>query len=124
MSGNNLEEAAEVSREILAKDPNSLAAISVAALAYYKSGEFSKAASLYDGKMVLWKTAPPQWKAIRVAVLFALGRDKEAAELAATIDVSNLRPEERQLLEKPDASNESGKGVFGSYIRHDHLCAF
>ncbi len=123
LSGNNLEEAGEVSREILAKDPNSLAAISVAALAYYKSGEFSKAASLYDGKMVLWKTAPPQWKAVRVAVLFALGRNKEAAELAATIDVSNLRPEERQLLERPDASGESGKGAFGSYIRQDHLCA-
>ena len=123
LSGNNVEEAVAVSREIFNKEPNSLAALSVAALAYYKSGEISQAASLYDGKLIAWKTAPAQWKAIRVAVLVALGRNKEAADLAATIDVTNLRPEERKLLEQPDPSVGSGKGAFRSYIRNNDLCA-
>ena len=123
LTDSNVAEAVEVSRQILSHDPNSLAALSVAALAYYKSGEISQAASLYDGKLIAWKTAPPQWKAVRVAVLLALGCNKEAADLAATIDVTNLRPEERKLLEQPEPSVGSGKGAFRSYIRNDDLCA-
>jgi len=123
LSGNNVEEAVAVSREIFNKDPNSLAVLSIAALGYYKSGEISQAASLYDGKLITWKTAPAPWKVVRVAVLLALGRNKEAADLAATIDVLSLRPEERKLLEQPEPRVGSGKGAFRSYIGNDDLCA-
>jgi hypothetical protein len=123
LAEHNVSEAAEVASELLLEDPNSLAALSVAALGHYKTGEMTKAASLYDGKKILWKGAPAPWRVVRVAVLVALGRKKEAEELAATIDFSKLRPEERKLLEQQNPNKPSGKGVFRSNIWHNDLCA-
>ena len=123
LAEHNVSEAAEVASELLLEDPNSLAALSVAALGYYKIGEITKAASLYDGKKILWKGAPAPWRVVRVAVLVAHGRKKEAEELAATIDFSKLRPEERKLLEQQNPNKPSGKGVFRSNIWHNDLCA-
>ncbi|PAW82484.1 MAG: hypothetical protein B9S31_00020 [Spartobacteria bacterium Tous-C9RFEB] len=123
LADNNIPEAAEAARGLLLEDPNSLAALSVAALAYYKNGEISQAATLYDGKKILWKGAPTPWRVVRVTILAALGRKKEAEELAATIDLSKLRPEERQLLEQQNPKEPSRKGVFRSNIRNNDFCA-
>jgi hypothetical protein len=109
LADNNIPEAAEAARGLLLEDPNSLAALSVAALGYYKNGEISQAATLYDGKKILWKGAPTPWRVVRVTILAALGRKKEAEELAATIDLSKLRPEERQLLEQQNPKETTGR---------------
>lgn len=84
--------------EALRKDPNTLAPLSIAALAQLRNNEPEKAEALYEGRFIAWSTAPAPWKTIRAAVLLANGKTDEANELLATIDRSQLRPEERALL--------------------------
>lgn len=78
--------------------PNTLAPLSIAALAHMRNNEPAKAEALYEGRFIPWSTAPAPWKTIRAAVLLANGKNTEANELLATIDRSQLRPEERALL--------------------------
>ena len=63
-----------------------------------KSGTAAEADALYDGKTISWLSAPAAWKTVRAAVLYGIGKKKEADELARTINKSQLRPEERALL--------------------------
>jgi len=91
-------DAAVLARENLKKSPNSLAAMSIAALALLKDGEPAQADEIYKDKLIAWSTAPDPWKNIRAAVLYANGKKSEADEIASTIDKNQLRPEERALL--------------------------
>jgi len=83
------------------KSPASLATLSIAALAHLRNNNPAQAEALYQGKFIPWSTAPDPWKTIRAAVLFANGKTSEANELLATVDLSQLRPEERALLPAP-----------------------
>ena len=103
----NAQEAAAVALEMHRKEPMSLATLSAAALGCLSNGFPEQGATLYEGKTVDWQNAPNPWKAVRVAVLRATGKAAEASPLAATIDLDQLRPEERELLES-DASGSSG----------------
>ena len=91
-------DAAVLARENLKKSPNSLAAMSIAALALLKNGEAVEADEIYKFKPIAWSTAPDPWKNIRAAVLYANGKKSEADEIASTIRKDQLRPEERALL--------------------------
>jgi hypothetical protein len=63
-----------------------------------KTGNPSGADALYEGKTIAWLSAPTAWRTIRAAVLYGIGKKKEADELVRTINKSQLRPEERALL--------------------------
>ena len=91
-------DAAVLARDNLKKSPNSLAAMSIAALALLKDGEPAQADEIYKDKLIAWSTAPEPWKNIRAAVLYANGKKSEADEIASTIRKDQLRPEERALL--------------------------
>ena len=89
---------AAIAKEFYDTTPQSLASLSVAALGLLKTGNPSAADALYEGKSIPWLSAPAAWKTVRAAVLYAIGKKKEADELVRTINKSQLRPEERALL--------------------------
>lgn len=105
LTGQETAEAAAKGLEIFSREPNSLAALSVAALGMLKDGSPWDAAMLYEGKSINWHGAPDPWKAVRVAVLRANGNTAEADALEALIKAEKLRPLERDLL---------GRGLPGS----------
>lgn len=98
LSNQNVFDAAFLAHEALEKAPNSLAAMSISALAHLKNGDTFQAEEVYKDKRIVWSTAPDPWKNIRAAVLFASGKKSEAEELEAMINKNQLRPEERALL--------------------------
>jgi len=89
---------AAIAKEFYDNAPQSLAALSIAALGMLKTGTAAEADALYNGKTISWLSAPAAWKTVRAAVLYGIGKKKEADELARTINKSQLRPEERALL--------------------------
>jgi hypothetical protein len=87
-----------MAKEFYENTPQSLAALSIAALGMLKSGNAEEADALYNGKNISWLSAPAAWRTVRAAVLYGVGKKKEADELARTINKSQLRPEELALL--------------------------
>jgi len=98
LTDQNITDASFFANESLKKSPNSLAAMSVYALAQLKNGAPDQADAIYKDKPIAWQTAPDNWKNIRAAVLYTAGKKSEADEIAAMIDKSQLRPEELALL--------------------------
>jgi hypothetical protein len=98
LTDQNITDASFFANESLKRSPNSLAAMSVYALAQLKNGTPDLADEIYTGKPIAWSTAPDNWKNIRAAVLYAAGKKTEADEIAALIDKNQLRPEELALL--------------------------
>ena len=90
--------AAAIAKEFYDNTPQSLASLSIAALGMLKTGNPSGADALYEGKTIAWLSAPTVWRTVRAAVLYGIGKKKEADELVRTINKSQLRPEERALL--------------------------
>lgn len=90
-------------KEIQKTDPPTLATLSISSLALLKAGRPTDAEAIYDGKSISWNNAPAPWKAVRAAVLHAVGKNMEADALAATIDKKLLRPEEVELLQAREA---------------------
>jgi hypothetical protein len=90
--------AAAIAKEFYENSPQSLASISIAALGMLKTGNPSGADALYEGKNIAWLSAPAAWRSVRAAVLYGVGKQKEADEIVRTINKSQLRPEERALL--------------------------
>ena len=98
LTNQNTFEASLRALESHRKSPSALAPLSIAALAHLRANEPAKADALYAGKFIPWSTAPAPWRTIRAAVLLANDKTPEALELLATIDKTQLRPEERALL--------------------------
>lgn len=98
LTGEKPATTAAIAKQFYDNTPQSLAALSIAALGMLKSGTAAEADALYDGKTISWLSAPAAWKTVRAAVLYGIGKKKEADELARTINKSQLRPEERALL--------------------------
>ncbi|MEI7962688.1 MAG: hypothetical protein WCI42_02550 [Verrucomicrobiota bacterium] len=94
----DIQQSALTAEKLLEQQPNSLARISVAALARLRLGNVKGAMDLYSNKVIDWTTAGEPWRAVRSAVLRASG-DIEGADLqSSTINPAGLRPEERALL--------------------------
>jgi hypothetical protein len=89
---------AAIAKEFYDNTPHSLASLSIAALGMLKTGNPAGADALYEGKIISWLSAPTPWRTVRAAVLYGIGKTKEADELSRTINKSQLRPEERALL--------------------------
>lgn len=98
LTNQNITDATFFANESLKRSPNSLAAMSVGALAQLKNSSPGQADAIYADKPIAWETAPDNWKNIRAAVLYAVGKKAEADEIAAMIDKNQLRPEELALL--------------------------
>jgi Flp pilus assembly protein TadD len=98
ITNQNLFDASFAAHEALKKSPNSLAAMSLSAVAHLKNNDPALADAIYKDKLIPWSTAPDPWKNVRAAVLYATGKKSEADELVSTIDKNQLRPEERALL--------------------------
>jgi hypothetical protein len=94
-------------QKLLAAQPSSLARISVVALGLLRNGDPKQALALYEGKQIDWASAPLPWRAVRIAVLRANGREEEASALASKIDQRQLRPEERALIAPAKGSPSS-----------------
>ena len=91
-------ETAAKALSLLKHSPDSLPAISAAALGLLKLGDIEKANAIYNEEKIDWPKAKDSWKCIRVAVLQASGKIQEAEKLASTINKSQIRPEELKLL--------------------------
>ena len=89
---------AAIANEIYNTTPQSFATLSINALGMLRTGKPAEADALYKDKNISWLSAPPQWRVVRAAVLYANGNKREADEIARTINRSQLRPEERALL--------------------------
>ena len=89
---------AAIANEIYNTTPQSFATLSINALGMLRTGKPAEADALYKDKNISWLSAPPQWRVVRAAVLYAIGKKKEADEITRTINKSQLRPEERALL--------------------------
>jgi hypothetical protein len=94
-------ETAAKALSLLKHSPDSLPAISAAALGLLKLGDIEKANAIYNEEKIDWPKAKDSWKCIRVAVLQASGKIQEAEKLASTINKSQIRPEELKLLPTP-----------------------
>jgi len=100
LSGKNTPQDLVTADKLLEAKPHSLACLSIAALAHLKNGDFKGAAQLYEGKSIDWATGADPWKAIRSAVLRKNGDPISAEAIAASIDLSKLRPESQMLLQR------------------------
>ncbi|TSA33834.1 MAG: hypothetical protein D4R65_07125 [Verrucomicrobiaceae bacterium] len=107
LTGRDPEASYATARELFARYPDYLSYLSVLALAEILRGHPEEAARLYDGREIAWNDALPQFKLVRIAVLKANGRSKEAEALRATLNPAMLRPEELELLEKADSASSS-----------------
>lgn len=94
-------ETAAKALSLLKHSPDSLPAMSAAALGLLKLGEIEKANAIYDAEIIDWQKAKDSWKCVRVATLQAAGKTQEAEKLAARINKSQIRPEELKLLPMP-----------------------
>jgi len=99
LSNNDVPEESEVAQMLLVDQPDNLSRISVAALGKLKTGDPKRALALYEGKIIDWTVAPDQWRVIRSAVLKANGEIESSEAQLSSLNMSNLRPEERKLLE-------------------------
>jgi len=98
LTNDKLATTAAIASEIYNTTPQSLATLSINALGMLKTGKPAEADTLYNNKSISWLSSPPQWRVVRASVLYAIGKKKEADEIARTINKSQLRPEERALL--------------------------
>jgi len=98
LTNDKLATTAAIASEIYNTTPQSLATLSINALGMLKTGKPAEADALYNNKSISWLSSPPQWRVVRASVLYAIGKKKEADEIARTINKSQLRPEERALL--------------------------
>ena len=100
LQGAEISKAAGDAEKLLLIQPDALARISTAALGRLKKGDILGAQALYQGKTIDWSSAPAPWRVVRVAVLRAAGDISNAEKMAATINLSTLRPEEISLFKE------------------------
>ena len=94
----DIEKSALTAEKLMEEQPNSLARISVAALARLRLGNVAGAMDLYANKVIDWTTAGEPWRAVRSAVLRASGDIEGANIQSSALNQAGLRPEERALL--------------------------
>ena len=98
LAGRDTTEAAAKALSLLKHSPDSLPAISAAALGFLKMGEIEKANAICNADEIDWLKAKDSLKCVRAAVLQAAGKTQEAKMIASRINKSQIRPEELKLL--------------------------
>ncbi|WOO41840.1 hypothetical protein [Rubellicoccus peritrichatus] len=93
-----VQQSAEVARELVDDGSLFLANRITLALAYYRLGQMSKAAEVLDTLGIDWNQARPGFRAIYAAILRANGRTTDANKLLTNINVGALLKEEQELL--------------------------
>ncbi|MEA3212779.1 MAG: hypothetical protein QOE70_5836 [Chthoniobacter sp.] len=96
--GENIPAAQETAAQLLREHPERLAYHSTVALGYLRAGDPAAALRQYDRLSFAWEKAPPGAQAIRAAVLLANEEPAPAQAAAASIVLSALKPEERELI--------------------------
>jgi len=96
--GRDTTEAAAKALSLLKHSPDSLPAISAAALGLLKMGEIEKANAICNADEIDWLKTKDSLKCVRAAVLQAAGKTQEAKMIASRINKSQIRPEELKLL--------------------------
>jgi tetratricopeptide (TPR) repeat protein len=95
----NLNAAKETGLQLVKEHPNFLAYRTTLALAHLRLREPDEAERLYRGVNLDWAAVLPGWQAVRVAMLGANGKTNLARVAAQRIPLSQLKPEERALIE-------------------------
>lgn len=101
LANRDTKNASGIAEKLLTAQPNSLARISIAALGRLRNGDLKGARSLYETNKIDWGTSPASWKAVRFAVLRASGEAAAADQLAGSLVVESLNPQEKELLSYP-----------------------
>jgi tetratricopeptide (TPR) repeat protein len=96
--GENIPDARQTAEQLLREHPERLAYHSTVALGHLRAGDPAAARREYDGFEFSWEKAPASAQAIRAAVLLANGDLAAAQAAAASITLSALKPEERELI--------------------------
>ena len=96
--GENIPAAQETAAQLLREHPDRLAYHGTVALGHLRAGDPAAALRQYDRLEFAWNTAPPAAQAIRAAVLLANEQLAPAQAAAASINLSALKPEERDLI--------------------------
>jgi predicted Zn-dependent protease len=96
--GENIRAAQETAAQLLREHPERLAYHGTVALGYLRAGDPAAALRQYDRLEFQWAKAPPSTQAIRAAVLLANEELALAQAAAATVALSALKPEERELI--------------------------
>ena len=94
----NIPAAQEIAAQLLREHPERLAYHSTVALGYLRAGNPAAALGQYEHLDFAWEKAPPGVQAIRAAVLLANEERAAAQAAAASISLSALKPEERELI--------------------------
>lgn len=90
--------AATTARARFAEEPNDMEWRAIMALAEHRGGNRAAALELVESKRTEWRTAPLRFRLICAAVLGANNQRADARELARGIDISVLKPQERELI--------------------------
>jgi hypothetical protein len=96
--GENITIAQKTAEQLLREHPDRLAYHGTVALGYLRAGDPAAALRQYDRLEFQWAKAPPGAQAIRAAVLLANEELALAQAAAASISLSALKPEERELI--------------------------
>jgi lipopolysaccharide biosynthesis regulator YciM len=94
----NVDEAWNMAQSLVQANPQLLAYRTTLALGYLRKKDAAGAAGVYDGLQIDWSTATPSAKLIYAVVLAANGKKDQAAAFAHTLNRSQLRKEEWDLL--------------------------
>jgi tetratricopeptide (TPR) repeat protein len=94
----NLEGARQVAESLVAKRPDMMAYRTTLALAHLRRKDYAGLRAAYQKSTLVWDQALPGWQAVYVAALGALGETNLARQLAPTVPLTRLKPEERELL--------------------------
>jgi tetratricopeptide (TPR) repeat protein len=95
----NVEDASASARKLRTAAPGNLAHRTTLALAYCRQNEPAEALRAYDGLDVPWGRVPPSQRAVHAAVLALNGEVDPAKKEIAELSLSELRPEEKKLID-------------------------
>jgi predicted Zn-dependent protease len=95
----NVDEAWNTAQSLVQANPQVLAYRTTLALWYLRKNDAAGAVAVYEGLQIDWSTAPPSAKLIYAVVLGANGKKDQAAAFVHTLNRSQLRAEERALLD-------------------------
>lgn len=90
--------ALKTSIDAVQKSPGMIAYRTTLALAWLRLEKPELALEVYRGLEVDWQHAPAHFRAVFAATLWQNGKKEEAKQMAKTIRISDLRPEEKELV--------------------------
>lgn len=96
-----------VAKELAEKYPNRLSYRVTVALGYLRRHDPASALEQFKApEPVDWKKTLPAWRAVYAAALLASDRNQEASDILSTIPRDRLNAQERELIDKAQASSQ------------------